>query len=167
MNMIETTRLLAKVQACDGRPVGEAMVLAWQETLADVPYPDAMNAVPRHYRESTDFLMPAHLVKLVAQLQAERRRAQLDNRHDAKFAQPDKRPAARDLSAATRRAVAAATGARKPHSVTLRRRDMAGTSWAFSCTCGVNPPDQTWPSKNAARDGSREHLPAAVARGAS
>jgi hypothetical protein len=162
MNLVEAGRLLAKVSGNDGREVGEVTVMAWQETLADVAYPDAMAAVTIHYRESTEFLMPAHLVKLVGRVRAERRQADLDRRHADKIAAFDEAT----LPATTRRAIEQATGARRQHNVTVRRRDDAGTRWAFSCTCGVNPPDQEWPSKAVARAKAREHMPTPVARGA-
>lgn len=159
MNLVEASRLLAKVSGNDGRQVGESTVLAWQETLADVPYPDAMAAVSVHYRESTDFLMPAHLVALVTRLRTERRQAERDQGHDERLHAYDKRAAAGDLPPATRKAVEAATGANRPHNLTLRRRDMAGTSWAFSCTCGINPVDQNYPDKAAARTAGMAHVP--------
>lgn len=159
MNMIETTRLLAKVQACDGRPVGEAMVLAWQETLADVPYALAMRAVTVHYQESVAFLMPAHIITLVERLRDIDRRAGRDQAHDARLSEHDKRPTLGDLPANTRKAVAAVVGSRRAHNLTIRRRDMAGTSWAYSCACGVNPMDQAWPDKDTARARGGDHIP--------
>lgn len=167
MNLVEAGRLLAKVSGNDGREVGEVTVLAWQETLADVPYPDAMAAVTRHYRQSTDFLMPAHLVILVEQLRRERRQAERDDAHDGRLQEYDKRPTLAALPASTRKAVAAVTGRRVTHNITLRRRDNAGTSWAYSCSCGVNPIDQAWPDKKTARTRGRDHIPAMAAVGTS
>lgn len=164
MNHIETGRALAKAAGYDGREVGDTMVLAWQEALAHEPYPEVMRAVTRHYQESTDFLMPAQVIAMCRRLRNEDRRQQRDDAHDARLRAidaselKDRSDDIRDLA----RSLASPKG----HNLTLRRRDMAGTEWAWSCTCGLNPPAQRYPSKDAARAAGREHIPAPVARGA-
>lgn len=66
--------VLAKVAAYDQRTVGQADVLAWHEALSDVDRSAALTAVTRHYRESTDRLMPAHIRRLARTIRDERRR---------------------------------------------------------------------------------------------
>lgn len=61
MNLEQTAALLARVQVIDNRKVDEATVLAWQELLGDVDYPAALEAVKLHFRESTAYLLPAHV----------------------------------------------------------------------------------------------------------
>lgn len=73
MTPAETAALLAKVQAFDKRTVGRADVAAWHEVLATTELADALEAVTRHYRESADFLMPAHVRQLVKVIRSERR----------------------------------------------------------------------------------------------
>lgn len=75
MTPAEVARMLAQVQAFDRRTVGEADVAAWSLVLVDVELNDALQAVTRHYAESTEWLMPAHLRALVAEIRRERRRA--------------------------------------------------------------------------------------------
>lgn len=61
MTPAETAAVLAKAAAYDRRTVGRADVAAWHEALADVDMPDALAAVTAHYRDSTDWLQPAHI----------------------------------------------------------------------------------------------------------
>lgn len=74
MNLTETAAVLAKAAAFDRRTVGDADILAWQEALADVDVADALVAVTAHYREQTEWLMPAHIREHAAQLARERHR---------------------------------------------------------------------------------------------
>lgn len=74
MNRTEVATVLIKVTAFDLRTVGEADVLAWHEVLADVDLADALAAVTRHYRDSTDRIMPAHVRRLARAVKDDRRR---------------------------------------------------------------------------------------------
>lgn len=65
MNYEDAAAVLAKIQAYDGRNVASANVAAWNEALADIDLEPALAAVTVHFQESTEWLMPAHLVKLV------------------------------------------------------------------------------------------------------
>ncbi|MET8908370.1 hypothetical protein [Micromonospora sp. NPDC004551] len=82
MTLDEAAAVLAKAQAYDRRTVGEADIRAWQEALADVALADALAAVTAHYRDSTDWLMPAHVRARVAQAHAARQQAERDAAHD-------------------------------------------------------------------------------------
>jgi len=72
MNLSETARLLTTIAAFSNRTVGEADVVAWQSVLPDVVLADAEEAVRRHYAEHTEWLMPAHIRRLVRDIHAER-----------------------------------------------------------------------------------------------
>ena len=76
MKLAEVAVVLAKAAAYDRRTVGEADARAWHEVLGDVELVDALVAVARHYRDSTDWLMPAHLRRLAAQCRDARLRVE-------------------------------------------------------------------------------------------
>jgi hypothetical protein len=65
MTLAETADLLSLAAAIDSRTIGEADVRAWQMTLDDIPFTDAVNALRSHYRESTKRVMPADIVQRV------------------------------------------------------------------------------------------------------
>jgi hypothetical protein len=77
MNRSEIAKILALAAARDLRTVGDVDVLAWHEDIGDLDFADAREAVTRHYRESTDRLMPAHVRRLVKLVREERRRLEL------------------------------------------------------------------------------------------
>lgn len=58
----------------DRRTVGDLEVQAWHQDIGDLDFDDAKEAVSRHYRLTTDWLMPAHIRTHVAELSRERRR---------------------------------------------------------------------------------------------
>lgn len=72
MTQSEAAQLLAVAAAFDRRTVGEPDAVAWADALADVNPGDALEAVRRHYRDSTDYLMPVHVRRLVKEIRAER-----------------------------------------------------------------------------------------------
>jgi hypothetical protein len=74
MTRSEIALLLGYIAARDRRTVGETDVLAWHEDLGDLDAPDTREAVRRHFRESTDYLMPAHIRRLVRLIRDERRK---------------------------------------------------------------------------------------------
>jgi hypothetical protein len=74
MNNSEIAKLLALAASRDQRTVGDADVLAWHEDIGDLDFDDAREALRRHFRESTDRLMPAHIRRLVRTIREERRR---------------------------------------------------------------------------------------------
>lgn len=61
MNFEQTALLLAEIQVIDNRRVDEATVIAWQPLLEDLSYEVASEAVALHRRESTAYLLPAHV----------------------------------------------------------------------------------------------------------
>ena len=72
MNIEQTAVILAKVAALDNRNDTDAAILAWHEVIGDLDYFDALEAVAIHRRESTEYLMPAHIRAIVARLRSER-----------------------------------------------------------------------------------------------
>lgn len=72
MTPSETAELLATVQAYTGRTVGTVDVAAWHEALNDLPLDASRRAVVRHYTNSTDWIMPAHVRRLVKAERADR-----------------------------------------------------------------------------------------------
>lgn len=72
MTRAETALLLAQCAAFDRRTIGDADVIAWHAALNDVAYEDAQTAVVEHYRDSLDYLMPAHVRATVRRMRTAR-----------------------------------------------------------------------------------------------
>lgn len=64
MNRADVARLLSLAAAFDSRTIGETDVAAWQLALDGLDPARCRDAIVRHYRESTDRLMPAHVRRL-------------------------------------------------------------------------------------------------------
>lgn len=54
--------LLGKIQAGDNREVSQVIVAEWHDTIGHLNFADAVEAVRLHRQNSTDYLMPAHVV---------------------------------------------------------------------------------------------------------
>ena len=63
MNYEEVSAVLVKIQLGDNRHVDkDGLVLRdWFDSIGDLNYSDAIAAVVLHRRESTEYLMPAHI----------------------------------------------------------------------------------------------------------
>ena len=63
MNYEEVSAVLVKIQLGDNRHVDkEGLVLRdWFDSIGDLNFADAIAAVVLHRRESTEYLMPAHI----------------------------------------------------------------------------------------------------------
>jgi hypothetical protein len=72
MNIIETGMVLAKIQAFDNRNVDDATTIAWQEVLEPHTLQDALAAVSAYFRTNTAWIMPAHIVERVREVEQER-----------------------------------------------------------------------------------------------
>lgn len=68
----EVIDLLTTAAAYDRRTVGEADVIAWHRAVGDLDFLDAQDAVIAHYTQTTDWLMPAHVIKGVKAIRAAR-----------------------------------------------------------------------------------------------
>ena len=65
MNLSETADLLSAMSAFDRRTIGEGDVIAWQAVLSDASFRDCLEAVKQYYAEHTEWMMPAHVRRLV------------------------------------------------------------------------------------------------------
>lgn len=78
MRRSETALVLAKIAAFDNRrldPPDAAdtpLLNAWHEVIGDLGVTEALAAVAAHYRDSRDWLMPAHLRQRVVQARTAR-----------------------------------------------------------------------------------------------
>lgn len=73
MNRSQIALLLTAIAGRDQRTIGDADVLAWHQDVGDLAYDDALAAVTRHFRESTDRIMPAHIRRIVRIIHDEQR----------------------------------------------------------------------------------------------
>lgn len=76
MTRAEVAMLLSAAAGRDQRTIGEADVMAWHEDIGDLNYADSREALVRHYRNSTDRVMPAHIRRLVKAIREERGRVE-------------------------------------------------------------------------------------------
>lgn len=79
----DAPRLLAMAAARDNRKRNDAMALAWYQDLGDLDFDLAVEAMNRHYRTSTEYLMPVHIRQLADEIDRDRRRAAREAREAA------------------------------------------------------------------------------------
>lgn len=72
MNKAQMADLLNLIASTDGRNLTQQMPNAWMELLGDLSFPDCKQAVLGHYRESTEWLMPAHIRRRVSAVRQRR-----------------------------------------------------------------------------------------------
>ncbi|MCI4012356.1 hypothetical protein [Brevibacterium sp. ZH18] len=65
MRLSETGELLALISAYDNRNFNKETTAAWYDLLGPYTLAEAKHAVKKHYNESTDWLMPAHVVRII------------------------------------------------------------------------------------------------------
>jgi hypothetical protein len=65
VNRNEVIDLLTLIASYDRRTAGNADVAAWKLAVGDLDFADAQAAAVEHYRESADWITPAHVRKLV------------------------------------------------------------------------------------------------------
>lgn len=68
----EVLDLLTLIAVRDNRTVGRTTAIVWHEDIGDLSFADCREAVARHFRESTDWLMPATVRRLVKTIRSER-----------------------------------------------------------------------------------------------
>lgn len=73
MTPVETAQILTLISQYNGMPVDKARALAWHDMIGELDYDDAVEAVKAHFRISTDWLQPGHLIAGVKAIIAERR----------------------------------------------------------------------------------------------
>lgn len=72
MKKSEVLKLLTIASAFDNRRPTDEQVDAWFAVIGDLDYSDSEQAVREHFRESTDWMLPGHVVAGVRALRAER-----------------------------------------------------------------------------------------------
>lgn len=72
MNILETTQVLAKIQAFTTRKVDEAVIMAWHEVLAPCNADDCLKAVSEYFTRSKEWIMPVDILDLVKGYRGER-----------------------------------------------------------------------------------------------
>lgn len=106
MNLTETDRLLTIVSNVDNRKVDDATVLIWHEIIGSLPFADCVTAVTRHFAESSEYLMPVHIVRGAKEVDRERRRDAREARETELAAIEAADPTRRDRSDAVRALIA-------------------------------------------------------------
>lgn len=72
MNQQEVAKVLARIQAGDNRTVDQVTLAHWGETIGHLPFEDALEAVVMHFRESSDYLVAAHVIRNAARIREAR-----------------------------------------------------------------------------------------------
>lgn len=72
MTPAEAALILTQAAAFDRRTISDLDAKAWAAALQDINYHDASQAVTQHYATTTDWLMPAHIRRLVKTITAKR-----------------------------------------------------------------------------------------------
>lgn len=73
MTSDELRMLLYRINSLDHRKLNDAVAKAWWPLMANIPYDDAVEAVNMHFRDSTAYLQPGHIVANAKRLAALRR----------------------------------------------------------------------------------------------
>jgi hypothetical protein len=91
MNPSDAAQCLARAAAFDRRTVGEVEARAWAEAFpTDYRTDEVVRAIVAHYRASTDFLMPKHVIDAVtAERAANRKRYMSENFNAVPDVDPD------------------------------------------------------------------------------
>lgn len=72
MDLMETARVVGKIQLGDNRHVDDLVIREWHDTIGHLTFEDAINAVTMHRQESTAYLMPSHVIAGARRLAQER-----------------------------------------------------------------------------------------------
>lgn len=65
MRLSEAGEVLELISTYDNRRVTAEVSTAWYDLLNPYTLAEAKHAVKKHFYESTDYLMPAHIVKII------------------------------------------------------------------------------------------------------
>ena len=74
MDIKQAGLILAKIALIENREATNETIWAWHEILADVGFEDGMEALLRHYRNSTESCKPAHIVRGAREVKEERKK---------------------------------------------------------------------------------------------
>lgn len=72
MTPTQIATLLAYISSIDGRHTSTLMAEAWSDLIGGLDFEDAKAAVQAHYRDSTEWLKPGHIVAGVKTIRAGR-----------------------------------------------------------------------------------------------
>lgn len=72
MKIIETSQVLAKIQAFNNRTVDRAVVTMWHEILEPYEMADCLRAVTDYFRENKAWIMPVDITERVREYQKTR-----------------------------------------------------------------------------------------------
>jgi hypothetical protein len=72
MTLDECKRVVAKVQLGDNRQVDRLVIMEWYNTIGHLNGADAIKAVTLHRQESTEYLQPAHIIRLAYRVKEKR-----------------------------------------------------------------------------------------------
>jgi hypothetical protein len=78
LNLQETGLLLAKIALLENRTATNETIMAWQEILEFTTFADGNEALIRHYRQSTEAVKPAHIVRLAKEIKEDRKKKHFD-----------------------------------------------------------------------------------------
>lgn len=106
MNLAETHDLLTFIAVYDNRRFDDATVLAWHPIFADLAFGDCRTAVTQHFATSEAYLMPAHVRRLVGEMDRDRRRRLREEREANMAAIEAADPTRRDRSDEVRALIA-------------------------------------------------------------
>lgn len=70
----DVARLLGTCALYDYRETSKHDAVAWHAVIGDLDFEEAAEAVRRHYRDSVERIMPAHVRRIVREIREERRR---------------------------------------------------------------------------------------------
>jgi len=84
MNEPEAFKLLTLASARDNRTVDQAIAKVWATDLARIDYNLAVEALTLHYSETTDWLLPAHVIRCANRITTKRR---LEEQHRLSIAE--------------------------------------------------------------------------------
>ena len=80
MQESETAKILAKAALIDNRHIDRETVKAWHEIIGHLEFDVALEALTIHRRNSTEYLMPAHIIAGLGRVKEQRAIAANKNR---------------------------------------------------------------------------------------
>jgi hypothetical protein len=76
VNIQEVAAVVAKIKLGDNRDVDALILQEWENSIGDLPYKDAIDAVTMFRRESDGYLQPVHIIRNVKRIREERSQGQ-------------------------------------------------------------------------------------------
>jgi len=154
VNLAETHDLLTLIATFDNRRFDDAVVVCWQEILGSLTFDDARQAVFQHFGDTAEWLMPAHVKRIVAEIDRDRRRVRREHLEQAALASEAADPTRRDRSAEVqallddlreRLGPGKPNALRRPEWVEVdRQREREARAEPNPAFTGV-PPEDGWP----------------------